>query len=84
MRATLWAGDIRDHGGCSGQRASLSTILAQIRGTHCAMVYEEYKGYSSTPLDYLLGPIKEKGTHRALRLDWVRGRSAESDQLLRL
>lgn len=42
-------------------------------------LYDSHKKRSSTPLDYLLGPIKEKGIYQALRLDWVRGRTVESD-----
>ncbi|EMA41996.1 transcriptional regulator FilR1 domain-containing protein [Halococcus hamelinensis] len=42
-------------------------------------LYDEHKKRASTPLDYLLDPIKEKGIYRALRLDWARGRTAEND-----
>ena len=42
-------------------------------------IVAEHKKRSSTPLDYLLNPIHEKGIYRTLRLDWARGRTTEND-----
>ncbi|EMA41998.1 transcriptional regulator FilR1 domain-containing protein [Halococcus hamelinensis] len=37
-------------------------------------LFEDYHQQASTPLDYLLDPVRENGLYKALRLDWARDR----------
>lgn len=37
-------------------------------------LFDEYHEQASTPLDFLLDPVRENGLYKALRLDWARDR----------